>query len=193
MNYTRGKGILENFLAKKRAKITQKHIKKQHRKGRILDIGCGQIPFFLINTKFNEKFGLDQIESKSNGIPIKKFDINKESILPFESNYFDTITMLAVFEHIEPEKLVNLMQEINRILKPQGRFILTTPCTWTDKLLRIMAKLNLVSKSEIEEHKDAYSHKQIKSILIKGNFKKQRIKTGYFEFFLNNWAYADKI
>ena len=57
------------------------------------------------------------------------------------------------------------MIETSRVLKPDGTFIITTPAPWTDLLLKMMAKLGLVSRIEIEEHKAMYGRKEIGSIL----------------------------
>ena len=190
---TRGAGILEGFLSTQRAKLANSKIPSKYRKGKILDIGCGTVPYFLLNTKFKEKYGIDyslQKDKKYKDISLKKESIN--SGLPFQSNYFDIVTMLAVFEHIEPDDLQKLLSEIHRVLKKDGLLILTTPCVWTDRLLRFLASLNFVSKEEIEEHKGAYSHKDIKRYLKLGNFKDEDIELGYFELWMNNWAIAKK-
>ena len=55
-----------------------------------------------------------------------------------------------------------------------------------------MAKINLVSQEEINEHKAAYSHIHIKKHLKKAGFKEKNMQFGYFELFLNNWCYVDK-
>lgn len=193
---TRGYGLLENFLSKIRAKIANRKIPEKLRSGRILDIGCGKIPFFLLSTRFKERYGIDYaIENATapryEGITLKNMDLSLRKI-PFEDDHFDAVTMLAVFEHIEPRLLVQTISEVRRVLKPGGRFILTTPCPWTDKLLRVMAKIRLVSQKEIEEHKGAYGNKAIRQTLEAAGFERDKIKLGYFEFFLNNWAYADK-
>lgn len=57
---TRGYGLLERFLAKKRAQKANELIPQLYRKGRILDIGSGAYPFFLLTTSFSEKFGVDR-------------------------------------------------------------------------------------------------------------------------------------
>jgi hypothetical protein len=100
------------------------------------------------------------------------------------------VTMLAVFEHIEPKRVVSLLKEIQRVLKLGGMFIMTTPAFWTDGLLRLMAKFRLVSPVEIEEHKDTYTAQKIASILQKGGFPKELINYGYFECFMNIWVTA---
>jgi hypothetical protein len=61
MAVTRGRGLLEPFLARQRSKIANRLIGAQHRTGRILDIGCGSHPYFLSHTSFKEKFAIDQL------------------------------------------------------------------------------------------------------------------------------------
>lgn len=198
--FTRGYGFLESFLAKKRAKMANKLIPRSYRNGSMLDIGCGIYPFFLMNTEFKEKFGLDKVSAevdrkalKENKINLINFDIEKQTFLPFKDNYFDIVTMLAVFEHIEPEMLVGLLNEIFRVLKIGGKYIMTTPAFWTDKLLKTMAKLKLVSESEISEHKDSYSKSKLRAILKKTAFNEKNIVSfGYFEFYMNLWMAVTK-
>ena len=198
-NVTRGHGLLEGFLANQRIKMANKLIIDKHRQGKLLDIGCGSYPLFLTKVEFSQKYGLDkmlqpaQIETlKKQNINLINYDSEENQNLPFEDNFFDVVTMLAVFEHIEPVKLPVLLKEIKRILKPNGVYILTTPAVWTDGLLRFLAKLNLVSPAEIEEHKDAYSHKKIAQFLTKAAFEQEKLQFGYFELFMNVWATATK-
>lgn len=196
---TRGNGLLEGFLSKQRCLMSNKLIPDSYRSGKILDIGCGSYPFNLLNTKFSEKYGLDKFidetykDNLENGkINFLNFDLEKDSKLPFEDNFFDVVTMLAVFEHIEKNKLTSLITEIKRVLKKDGIYILTVPAYWTDKLLRTLAKFGLVSKEEVEEHKDSYTHKKIFHYLNSAGFSNKDIKAGYFEIFMNLWLTAKK-
>lgn len=196
---TRGNGLLEGFLSKQRCLMSNKLIPDNYRSGKILDIGCGSYPFNLLNTKFSEKYGLDKFidetykDNLENGkINFLNFDLEKDSKLPFEDNFFDVVTMLAVFEHIEKDKLTSLITEIKRVLKKDGIYILTVPAYWTDKLLRTLAKFGLVSKEEVEEHKDSYTHKKIFYYLNSAGFNNKDIKAGYFEIFMNLWLTAKK-
>jgi SAM-dependent methyltransferase len=102
------------------------------------------------------------------------------------------VTSLAVIEHIEPEKVLPLICEIRRVLKPDGLFILTTPAAWADKLLKFMAMLGLASPVEIAEHKNLYTTSKIKSMLSISGFSQNSVKSGYFECFANIWATAQK-
>jgi SAM-dependent methyltransferase len=198
-NVTRGYGLLETFLAKKRAGMANSLISPQLRTGRILDIGCGTTPYFLLNTSFAGRYGLDKVTqsgektiTSGDNVVLANFDIERAEKIPFEDDYFNVVTMLAVYEHILPDLLPAVVKEIHRILRPGGMYILTTPAWWTDRLLRFMARLRLVSPAEIEEHKDRYAPRKISSILQQGGFTAENIRTGYFEIGMNIWATAVK-
>ncbi len=194
---TRGGGLLEGFLARQRSRLANTLIDNRDRQGSLLDIGCGNYPFFLINTRFSEKRGLDKlicgvykIHFENYKIKFVHCDIEKVKEFPFSSKYFDTVTMLAVIEHIGPEQMENIFKEIYRILKPGGRYIITTPAPIATPLLRLMARIKLVSRIEINEHKYTYSYSRIKNLLEKSGFLKDRLRFGYF--FLNSWVIAIK-
>jgi len=196
---TRGYGLLEKFLSQQRAKLVDSKIPNHLRKGRILDIGCGLYPLFLINTTFKNKYGLDKVFNKSyieqfnnETINLTKHNIQSNPKLPFSDEYFNVVTMLAVFEHIDPNALFIVLNEINRILKTGGDFILTIPAPWTDHFLQFMSLFYLVSPIEIAEHKDTYSQKKISKILRKSGFFEEKIQVGYFEIFFNIWVRATK-
>ncbi len=181
---------MENFLSKRRAKIADKLIPDALRKGRILDMGCGSYPVFLVNIEFKEKYGIDRIInydfSANRKIFLKQFDLEENNDFPFEDNFFSVVVALAVFEHIKPERLLAILKEIKRMLEPGGRLILTTPCGWTDKLLKIMARLKLVSSEEILEHKFLYNRNLIFQSLEKAGFKKIKPILATLNFFSTN-------
>lgn len=218
MRFTRGFGLFEHYLAKKRSKMANQLIPTSLRNGRILDIGCGTYPFFLEKTDFNEKYGIDksdelaqytqyistphpppissisypsqlsQLSQSTHPIHLQQWDFENQSELPFETGSFHVVTMLAVIEHLEPSNARQLISEIFRILQKDGLLILTTPAAWTNPLLHWMACLKLVSPLEINEHKDTYSHKKIAKLLQDCGFKKEFITLGYFELFMNLWT-----
>lgn len=197
VNYTRGYGILEGFLSRKRAQMAEKHMPESLLTGKILDIGCGLYPYLLLYVDALEKYGIDKIaydDKKlcNKNIFIRNQDIESDENIPYDSNYFDVVTMLAVVEHIDPSHLVGILMDIRRVLKPDGVFIMTTPAAWTDRLLRIMARLKIVSAEEIKEHKDYYDHSKLCLILQKAGFNRDKVNFGYFEFFMNLWVVARK-
>lgn len=191
---TRGKGLLEPFLAYLRAKKANKLIPDKIRQGRILDIGCGSFPYFLSHTAFREKFAVDQ------QTPYEVFpeimwhviDLSTSVSLPFSEDFFHVITMLAVIEHLNPSRLTELLSQVYRILSPGGLLIITTPTAWSSPLLKWMSKIFLVSADEINDHKYTYTLPLIGWYFGKVGFEMEKVKYGYFEGFLNMWGLAEK-
>jgi SAM-dependent methyltransferase len=195
---TRGSGLLEGFLARQRSRQARRLIPPSSSSGRVLDIGCGSYPLFLVGSEFAEKFGLDRVpvslpdELRSANLKLLEYDVQLGGELPFPVDHFDVVTMLAVFEHLEPPVLNRLLAEIRRVLKPGGIYVLTTPAHWTEWLLKLLGRLRLVSHEEIDEHQGAYRHSAIRSYLEGAGFASERIRTGYFEAGMNTWATAAK-
>ena len=194
---TRGKGLLEPMLADLRAQQANKLIPSFLRTGRILDIGCGTFPYFLAHTSFAEKFAIDQIpfpQQTAIELKIESFtlDLEVKPSLPFQDNFFEAVTLLAVVEHLDPAHMASLFKEIYRVLKPSGQVILTTPAAWSDGLLKVMARINLVSAEEIHEHTYAYTLPLLGWYFGQAGFEMTKTQFGYFEFMLNMWATAQK-
>lgn len=194
---TRGFGLLENFLAKKRAQKANRLISANTRSGRILDLGCGTNPLFLLNTDFKEKYGLEKEKCShqyftGQDMSFIHCDIEKNHDLPFPDNFFNIVTILAVLEHLELQKVVVIFKELYRILKPAGMLIITTPADWTSNLLKVLSWLKMVSSIEINEHKSAYDLSKIYYLLNQAGFESRKIKQGHFEVFMNIWTTAEK-
>ena len=197
-NVTRGHGLLEAFLAKQRIRQAQKLIPPGASAGRVLDIGCGSFPLFLVSSCFAEKYGLDRVvvklpdEVRGSNLRVLEYDVQAAPELPFPASHFDAVTMLAVFEHLDPGVLRRLISEVHRVLKPGGVYVMTTPAHWTDGLLKMLARLGLVSPIEIDEHKGSYGHGAIRSVLEDSGFGPDQVRLGYFEAGLNVWAVATR-
>jgi ubiquinone/menaquinone biosynthesis C-methylase UbiE len=111
---------------------------------RHLDIGCGD-GYFLRRSKCQERFGMDKLLGD---------DVTDK--LDFPDSYFDYVTMLAVIEHVScPEKI---FMEVARVLKTDGRFIITTPRKSADLLIKIYAK------NIDEEHVEYFDYNRIKEL-----------------------------
>ena len=100
--------------------------------------------------------------------------------------------MLAVVEHLSPTSLDSLFTDVFRTLKPGGKLIITTPAAWSDGLLKMIARLKLVSKEEIDEHEFVYTLPLLGWYFGKAGFEMKSVKFGYFELLLNLWATATR-
>ena len=104
--------------------------KKSERPQRLLSIACST---GVIEEKMKNKlgiivFGIDASQkslktARSRGIITKYADVSKP--LPFQNSYFDFIFAGEIIEHIFNTSL--FLEEIYRLLKPNGYLILTTP------------------------------------------------------------------
>lgn len=97
---------------------------------RLLDVGCGDGAFaVLVKNKYQEVYGVDISaealqRAKGKGIEVFQINLNSEP-LPFEPDYFDTVTCLDVVEHVFDPRV--LIKEIYRVLKPGGEGFITFP------------------------------------------------------------------
>ncbi len=193
MRITRGEGILENFLAEQRYNVVRQVLSDFKNKDRVLDIGCGSYPKFLISLDFKEKFGIDKYDYNFDNYKINfiNFDLEKNKKLPFENNFFDVVTALALIEHLEEDAVKNLFFEVFRILKNKGIFIITTPSKISKPILELLSKIKITSKEEIEEHKKYYEIFEIYNLFELANFKNISVKL--FEFGFNILGYGYKL
>ena len=97
----------------------------------ILDAGAGPFtkPAYDFGNFVKTIIGIDMDPSvKQNGLLNEAYIGNLDS-LPFENNRFDLIFTRYVLEHLEnPIKVIN---EFNRVLRPNGIVALMTPCKWS--------------------------------------------------------------
>jgi len=187
--------ILEPFARYIRFKKTLNHIPK-HKGLVILDVGCGpKIRFYFFAKSFGIKLkkyiGLDPLldediiskykDNKSVSLVKKKFI----STLNLKGQSVDCVISHAFLEHVEnPSGFIN---ESIRIVKNGGLIILTTPSPKSRKILEFLSlKLKLLSKREIEEHKNYFNKKTLSSLVSKNNLKAVKIFHKYFTFGLNN-------
>lgn len=101
---------------------------------RILEIGVGGEGGMLYPLKSkNEVEGVDVSDSaiincRNFGLEVKKHNLDKD-ILPFPDEYFDVIFAFEVFEHFSNPQFA--LEEIKRVLKSEGLFILSIPTPLT--------------------------------------------------------------
>lgn len=113
-------------------RLIYKNIKKHSfiLDGKVLDFGCGSKPYKHIFPNATEYIGVDYlIEGRTENIDVIDFYYDGKRI-PFEDNTFDGILCTEVLEHVfNVEEVIN---ELNRVLKPNGKAIITTPFMWEE-------------------------------------------------------------
>ncbi len=159
---------------------------------KLLDIGCGTTAAFLkaIASRLEQGVGVDFKVSPIESGNLKTYQVRLDEKLPFDDDAFDVVTLLAVLEHIEYEQ--EILQEIERVLKPGGKVILTVPSVWAKPVLEFLAyRLRVVSEAEIRDHKRYYNRKLLDRALVeRAGFKGFRHQ--YFQLWMNNFCIATK-
>ena len=102
---------------------------------RVLEVGFGSgITFLNLSEMYEEIHGLDlnasvgqvsELFNKKN-IPT---NLRNGSVLsmPYEDNYFDTVLLISILEHLKPSEQQQAFEEINRVLKPGGQVVYGVP------------------------------------------------------------------
>jgi SAM-dependent methyltransferase len=94
--------------------------------GLLLDIGCGDKPYVHLFPRVTRYVGIDLPPSSDT---TRRPDVWASGLhLPFANQSFQTVFCAQVLEHVpRPEEL---LAEAFRVLKGEGRIILTAPQTW---------------------------------------------------------------
>jgi len=110
-------------------RLIWKHLSKtiSYAGGKFVDLGCGDRPYESMYKPHVDKYiGLDYLAPY---LERRRCDvIGDVMFLPYKSESVDTVLSNQVIEHVrEPWTMV---EEISRILKPNGTIILTAPHIW---------------------------------------------------------------
>lgn len=112
----------ENYLLKSFLSVFEKE-----KRGTVLDIGCGNgdYAYNLQKMGFDVLAGDMDVERFQYKEKIKFQKCNVTEKLPFADNSFDFIVFAEVVEHLMNP--YDVIKELNRILKPGGKLVLSTP------------------------------------------------------------------
>jgi SAM-dependent methyltransferase len=102
-----------------------------HFSGKLLDIGCGKMPYkkyILENSSVETYVGLDITNALEYDKLVQPDFVWDGKIMPFENESFECAFGTEVLEHCpEPE---TVLKEVYRVLKANGVFFFTVPFLW---------------------------------------------------------------
>ena len=102
---------------------------------RVLEVGFGTgLAFLNLHDMYREIHGIDltadiqAVRSVFEPMEIPLF-LEKGDVLkmPYEDNFFDTVLLVSILEHLKPIELEQAFAEIRRVLKPAGQMVYGTP------------------------------------------------------------------
>lgn len=178
---------IEPMLRKLRMRPIIQHIKPAEV---LVDVGCDDPPLTLLafQTKFSKLIGLDIAVADRKEANIELKYANFDEPLPVSSETADTVTMLAVLEHLDyPEQVV---KELYRITKKGGQVLLTVPAPPVKPILEFFAKIGVVRPDMIEQHKNYFTKKRLRTIFSEAGFEDIEVKN--FQLVFNTFVRAVK-
>lgn len=99
----------------------------------ILDAGCGDARFLklLQDHSFEQLYGADYSRRaiEFGKLMLPSAHLTEASIvhLPYVEHFFDAVFLIETLEHIPPDEISPILQELKRVLKPGGQLIITVP------------------------------------------------------------------
>ena len=139
----------------------------------------GQIKHRKVTSENGEEFQCE----------VDLFDAEKDPF-PYEDGYFSTVLCCELIEHL-PSDPMHMMGEINRVLKPGGALVLTTPNIASARAVSAIlqgfhpmlfpAYIRPNPSGETEaRHNREYSPREIKDLLENSGFEVTALETGPF-------------
>ena len=173
MKFTTQNAPLEKLLSYYRYKRTINFIKDK----KVLDFGCGISSW---NEKFIGKFPriIHGVDSSLSNIHKNKYanKIYKElRDLPYSD--YEVVLSMAVFEHIDPFNLIEILNQISIKTCDKAIIFGTTPTPVSRPVLEFLSfKLKLIDQSQIRDHKVYYDEFWLKYLLSKTDWKLKKYK-----------------
>jgi len=164
---------------------------------RIADLGAGYDARLLRGLLHRYKnlqgvafdFAFDENLAKEDRLSLVLGDLNMP--LTRADASLDVVISLAVLEHLDEPQ--HFLSEIYRMLVKGGRCVLTTPGPTSKPLLEFLAyKLKIIDATEIRDHKNYFSSKDLEKMFQLAGFDPSSIHAKTFLFGMNNVVIADK-
>ena len=159
---TTQKAPLERILSKLRSNRIGDIINNKS----VLDFGCGTNAWTACVMSSRARFvhGVDAsipgITTLANGVEL----YNCLDQLPLSD--YEVITAMAVFEHINPFELIDILKQLHELSSPSAIIFGTMPTPYARHILEFLSfKLRLINSSQIRDHFVYYDDLWFKHIL----------------------------
>jgi 2-polyprenyl-3-methyl-5-hydroxy-6-metoxy-1,4-benzoquinol methylase len=159
-------------------------------KGKVLDLGCspGHVSMALINAGF-EVFGIDLNTEYLKKYPsqswVERLKINHVAFeheqIPHPDAFFEYVIFTEVLEHIAVTDPLKILLEINRVLKPGGLMVLSTPNVANiSNVLALIKGDNIFWDPEIfygslDRHNREYTPRELIDLIAKAHFSRYEV------------------
>lgn len=102
---------------------------------RVLEVGFGSgVTFLNLNDNYKEIYGLDlnaSVEDVKAVFKAKQIETHLQNgsvlFMPYEDDFFDTVLLISILEHLKPFEQMQAFREIRRVLRPGGQAIYGVP------------------------------------------------------------------
>jgi 2-polyprenyl-3-methyl-5-hydroxy-6-metoxy-1,4-benzoquinol methylase len=141
---------------------------------RVLDVGCGYGELLeLLPQNVEAVVCLDRCAER---LPRLRERFSKASVhgeflqgdiarqvLQLEAGSFDTVVMAALLEHLKSPDWA--LKQSHRLLKPDGRLVITTPTPFGGRLHALGSLCGLTHREAAEEHERFFNERALKSLI----------------------------
>ena len=155
----------------------------------LVDLGCGHAGSLLeaYSDTIERGIGFDVSVGPT---PAGNVELHAQAVdapLPLPDSSVDVVSCLAVIEHVDRPDV--LAAEAQRILRPGGVFVVTTPAAEAKPVLELISvRLRLIDPTEILDHKRYYRPATLRTELERAGFSD--VSVSRFELGLNLAAVA---
>jgi len=102
---------------------------------RVLEVGFGSgVTFLNLHDHYREIHGLDltadaaQVAAVFQALGIQTYLKNGSVLqMPYADNFFDTVLLISILEHLKPHEQGQAFREMHRVLKPGGQVVYGVP------------------------------------------------------------------
>ncbi len=117
----------------------------------VLDIGCYQGELFqALSARLGSGIGIDPLTTEMTAATYRLMPLSFSEPLPYPDQSFDVVVLLATLEHIIDKH--PLARDCQRLLRPNGRVIVTVPSPLVDVIVETLVKLHWADGMSLEQH-----------------------------------------